>query len=88
MMPDADPAGEPGDQYDPEVAERTLAFAAAVDHLALLLAGEDDEEKIAAVLRAVRGDLELSEEVLDLFIEAILRRKAELERSAVPVQCQ
>lgn len=76
--------------YDPEVAERALAFAIKVDDLALLLTGEP-EEKVAMALETVRDGLgdELSEVVRGLFIEAILRRKAEIERTAImAVACQ
>ena len=78
------------DRYDPEVAERTLVFAAEVDELALLLAGEPDE-KVALLLDAVRETLgdELTGVERDLFIQAIRRRKAEIERNtAMPVRCQ
>jgi hypothetical protein len=75
--------------YDPEVAERALAFAVQVDALALLLAGEP-EEKVAVALETVRDGLEdeLTVVVVDLFLQAILRRKVQIERNAMPVQRQ
>jgi hypothetical protein len=82
-MTDAAMTNEPV-QYDPEVAERALAFAVQVDVMALTLACEP-EEKVVAVLDAVRDGLgdELSEEVKDLFIEAILKRCAQIERNTM-----
>jgi hypothetical protein len=77
-------------QYDPEVAERTLVLAVKVDEFALLLAGEP-EENVASVLDAVHESLrdELSWAATELFVEAVRRRKREIERSVVgPVQCQ
>jgi hypothetical protein len=78
------------DSYDPEVAERTLAFAVKVSELALLLAGEFDEN-VALLLDDVRKTLgdALTGVERDLFIVAIRRRKDQIERSgAIPARCQ
>jgi hypothetical protein len=77
------------DRCAAEVAERAQIFAVKVEELALLFAGEP-EEKVALLSDAVRWGLgdELTEAVADLFIQAVLRRKAKIERNAMPVQCQ
>jgi hypothetical protein len=79
--------GAEQEAYRAEIAERALLFAMKVDDLALLFAGETGE-KIALLQDAVRDGLgdELTEEVVDLFLQAILKRKAEIERSAMPGQ--
>jgi hypothetical protein len=77
-------------QYNPVVAERALAFAVKVDELALLLAGEPDE-KVAMLLETARAGLEdeLTEVGVSRFLEAILRRKAQIEwNAALPVWSQ
>ena len=77
-------------QHDPEVAERTLAFAVKVEELALLLAGESDED-VASLLDGVRDALAdaLTGVERDLFVLAVTRRKDQIERcAAMPVRCQ
>jgi hypothetical protein len=77
---------EPIDHY---AAERALLFAVNIDEFALLATGEPDET-VAALLEIVREGLgdELTVVVVDLFVQAILRRKAQIERNAMPVQRQ
>jgi hypothetical protein len=75
--------------YDAEVAERTLVLAVKVDEFALLLAGEPDD-KVSSVLDAVHESLRdtFSWAATELFVEAVRRRKREIERNVVmPVQC-
>jgi GGDEF domain-containing protein len=76
--------------YDAEIAERTLVLAIKVDEFALLLAGET-EENVASVLDAVQESLrdKLSWAATELFVEAVRRRKRELERNVtVTAWCQ
>lgn len=64
-------------------------FALKVEELALLFAGEP-VERLALLLDAVHDGLEdvLSEAMIELFLECIVRRKAQLERNAMPLQRQ
>jgi hypothetical protein len=70
-------------EHSPDHYERALMFAAKVDELALLVAGEP-VERLALLLDAVHDGLEdvLSEEMLGMLLECIVERKVQLERNA------
>jgi len=85
-MPERRPAvtEEPIDHY-----ASVDVYAAEVAELALLYAGETDE-KVRRSLALVRMNLEdeLTEDVAASFIQAILRRKTQIERNAMPEKPQ
>jgi hypothetical protein len=74
---------------DPYAAERALVFAVNIDEFALLATGEPDE-RVAVLLEIAREGLEgeLTVVVVDLFVQAILRRKTQIEWNAMPEKAQ
>jgi hypothetical protein len=67
----------------------TDQFTARIDKLALLFAGEPDEN-VEALLEAVCEDLQigLSEDLVERIMSLVFARKYQIERNAMPVQSQ
>jgi hypothetical protein len=70
-------------------AERRILFASKVDELALLIVCEP-EENAQAVLDMLRERLldVLEDDAADLFIQAVVKRKTQIERGATPIRSQ